>query len=99
MKGRTELAMRVQAVLSLPTQNDAEHVVNAVIQSLEATLLNNLATNGFALKLGHFGKFSVRHKPGVLRKIGFSGQTIQTHARRKIIFVGLGAFRKYERVG
>ena len=99
IEGRTELAMRVQAALSLPTKKEAEHIVNAVIRSLEATLLNNLGTNGFALKLGRFGKFSVRHKPGVLRKIGFSGQTIQTNTRWKIIFVGLGALRKYERVG
>jgi hypothetical protein len=37
-----------------------------------------LSTDGFTLKLNSFGKFFVRHKPGVLRKVGFSGQTIQT---------------------
>ena len=56
-------------MLVLPTKKEAEHIVDAVIGSLETTLLNNLGTNGFTLKLGSFGKFSVRHKPGILRKM------------------------------
>lgn len=51
---------------------------DAVVTALEATLLNNLGSNGFTLKLGNIGKFSVRHKPGIRRKVGFSGETIQT---------------------
>jgi nucleoid DNA-binding protein len=58
--GRDELAMRVQQALALQTKKEAEHVVDAVIGSLEATLLNNLGVDGFTLKLGSFGKFSVR---------------------------------------
>jgi len=99
LKGREELAVRVQTALSLPTKKEAEHVVNAVIGSLETTLLNNLETDGFALKLNGFGKFFVRHRPGITRRVGFSGQTIQTRTRRKIRFVSLGALRKRERVG
>ena len=38
--GRDELAVRVQQALSLPTKKEAEHVINAVIGSLETTLLN-----------------------------------------------------------
>ena len=41
-----------------------------MVTALEATLLNNLGLNGFTLKLGNFGKFSVRHKPGIRRKVG-----------------------------
>jgi len=85
--------------LSLPTKKEAEHVVNTVIASLETTLLNNLGTNGFTLKLNTFGKFSVRHKPGICRKIGFSGETILTKDRRKVSFVSLGPLRQQERVG
>ena len=59
LRGREELAVRVQQALALPTKKEAEQVVDAVIGSLEATLLNNLATDGFTLKLGSFGKFSV----------------------------------------
>ena len=68
-----------------------------VIGSLEITLLNNLETNGFTLKLGTFGKFSVRHKPGILRRIPFTGQTILTKDRRKIRFVSLGCLRQLEK--
>ena len=57
VRGRDELAARVQEALSLPTKKEAEHVINAVIGSLESTLLNNLGTDGFTLKLGSFGKF------------------------------------------
>jgi len=97
-EGRDELSERVQRALSLPTKKEAEHVVNTVIASLETTLLNNLGTDGFTLKLNGFGKFYVRHKPGIRRKIGFSGQTILTKMRRTIKFVSLGALRQRERV-
>jgi nucleoid DNA-binding protein len=98
LRGREELAVRVQQALALPTKKEAEHVVEAVIRCLEATLLNNLATDGFTLKLGSFGKFSVRHKPGILRKIPFTGETILTKDRRKVRFVSLGSLRQCERV-
>lgn len=98
LRGREELVVRVQQALALPTKKEAEHVVNAVIGSLEATLLNNLGEDGFALKLGSFGKFSVRHKAGILRKIPFTGETILTKDRRKVSFVTLGMLRQYERV-
>ena len=98
IRGRDELAETVQTALSLRTKKEAEHVVNAVIMSLEATLLNNLGTDGFTLKLNGFGKYSVRHRPGILRKIGFTGETIQTKTMRKIRFISLGALRQRERV-
>src|SRR5277367_6589579 len=98
VRGREELVVRVQQGLALTTKKEAEHVVDAVVGSLEATLLNNLATNGFTLKLGSFGKFSVRHKAGILRKIPFTGETILTKDRRKVRFVSLGALRQGEKV-
>jgi nucleoid DNA-binding protein len=98
IRGRDELAVRVQAALSLPTKKEAEHVVNVLIQSLETTLLNNLQTDGFTLKLNGFGKFYVRHRPGIRRKIGFTGETIQTKMRRKIRFISLGVLRRQETV-
>jgi len=97
VSGRQELAARVQQSLALPTKKEAEMVADAVIAALEATLLNNLGTDGFTLKLNGFGKFYVRHKPGILRKIGFTGETIQTTPRRKIKFISLGALRQRER--
>jgi nucleoid DNA-binding protein len=98
IRGRDELAETVQTALSLRTKKEAEHVVNAVIMSLEVTLLDHLGTDGFTLKLNRFGKFSVRHRPGILRKIGFTGETIQTKALRKIKFVSLGPLRQRELV-
>jgi nucleoid DNA-binding protein len=98
LRGREELAARVQQALVLPTKKDAEMVVDTVVAALEATLLNNLHTDGFALKLGSFGKLYVRHKQGTRRKIGFSGQTIQTKMLRKVKFISLGNLRREERV-
>jgi len=66
VSGRQELAAKVQQALALATKKEAEMVVDAVVAALEATLLNNLGSDGFTLKLGSFGKFSVRHKPGKL---------------------------------
>jgi nucleoid DNA-binding protein len=99
IRGRDELTARVQQALSLPTKKQAEMIVDTVIAALEATLLNNLGTDGFTLKLNGFGKFYVRHKPGICRKVGFSGETIQTKALRKVKFVSLGSLRQRERVG
>jgi len=99
LKGRDELAVRVQIALSLPTKKEAEHVVNAVITSLETILLNHLGTDGFTLKLKSFGKFAIRHRPGTRRKIGFTGETIQTKMKRKIRIISLGALRQQEQVG
>ncbi len=99
LRGREELAVRVQRAMELPTKKQAEQIVNVVIDSLEATLLSNLVTDGFTLKLNSFGKFAVRHKAGILRKIPFTGQTILTRDKRKVRFVSLGALRQHERVG
>jgi nucleoid DNA-binding protein len=98
LKGREELVARVQQALALPTKKEAEMVVDAVVTALEATLLNNLGSDGFTLKLGSFGKFSIRHKQGILRRIPFTGETILTKDRRKVTFVSLGALRQRERV-
>jgi len=96
--GREELTARVQQALSLPTKKEAERVIDAVISALEATLLSNLATDRFSLKLNSFGKFTVRHKPGIYRKIPFTGETKMTSAKRKVKFVTLGELRKNEAV-
>lgn len=96
--GRDELVRRVQMALALQTKKEAEIVADAVVAALEATLLNNLGTNGFTLKLGSFGKFSVRHKLGILRRIPFTGETILTKDRRKIRFVSLGTLRRQEKL-
>lgn len=82
----------------LSTKKEAEIMVESVIAALEVTLLNNLGTDGFTLKLGSFGKFSVRHRSGVFRKVGFTGETIMTKPSRKIKFVSLGTLRRQERV-
>lgn len=68
------------------------------LAALEATLLNNLGTNGFVLKLGSFGRLSVRHKAGILRKIPFTGKTILTKDCWTVRFVSLGSLRQHERV-
>lgn len=97
-RGRDEVVLRIQQVLNVSTKKEAEHIFNATIDCLEATLLNNLGSDGFTIKLNSFGKFSVRHKPGILRKILFPGETKQIPPKRKIRFVSLGALRQCERL-
>jgi nucleoid DNA-binding protein len=98
LRGREELIARVRQMLALGTKKEAEVVLDSVVAALEATLLNNLATDGFTLKLGSFGKFSVRHKPGHHRRIPFTGETILTKDRRTVKFVSLGNLRQCEQV-
>jgi nucleoid DNA-binding protein len=98
LKTNPELCARVQQALSLETKKEAEVAVGAVIDALEQTLLNNLAIEGFSLKLGGFGKFKVRHLKATTRRLGFSGETVTTKPKRKVKFVPLGTLRMSEKV-
>jgi hypothetical protein len=63
------------------------------IRALESTLLDNLGTNGFTLKLAQFWQvLSITSRAS--RKIPFAGETILTYARRTVRFVNLGALRQ-----
>lgn len=95
---RPELVKRVQAALTLATRKEAEGVLAAVIAALEDTLVENIEADGYQLKLGSFGKLVVQHKPGILRKIPFTGETKVTSRRRKVKFIGLGKLRQLEKV-
>lgn len=94
--GREELTALVQRNLNLQTKKEAENVISTVISSLEEVLLNNLANDKFTLKLDRFGKFTIKHKPGIYRKIPFTGETKMTNAKRKVKFVTLGSLRQRE---
>ena len=99
LRTNPELCARVQQALRLETKKEAEIAVGAVIDALEQTLLNNLSIEGFSLKLGGFGKFKVRHLKATTRRVGFSGETVITKAKRKVKFVPLGTLRLSEKVG
>ena len=94
--GREELTALVQRTLSLGTKKEAEHVTDTVIAAVEQILLNHLPDDAFSLKLNSFGKFTIRHKPGILRKIPFTGETKMTKSKHKVKFVTLGELRKRE---
>lgn len=94
--GRELLISRVQKTLNLSTKKEAEGLVNTLISCIEETLVDNLATDKFSMKLNSFGKFSIRHKPGIYRKIPFTGETKMTNAKRKVKFVALGKLRQLE---
>lgn len=95
--GRDQLIGRVQTTLKLPTKKEAEELVNKVITCIEDTLIDNLDNDAFSMKLNSFGKFSIHHKPGILRKIPFTGETKHTDDKRKVKFVPLGKLRILEK--
>lgn len=88
--GREEFIGRVQMALGLPTRKQAEELVTVFISCLEVTLIYHLGEDGFSMKLNSFGKFSIRHRPAIWRKVGFTGETTRTKAKRKIRFISLG---------
>jgi nucleoid DNA-binding protein len=90
MISKTELPARVQSALNLSTKKEAEAVIRAVISALEQTLIDHLSTDGFSIKLESFGKFKIRHKPSIYRKIPFTGETKLIEPKRKVKFVVLG---------
>jgi nucleoid DNA-binding protein len=93
-----ELAMRVQAALSLATKKEAEVLVNTFVSCLEDTLIEHLADDGYYFKLNGFGKFIVRHRPSRSKKIGFSGETREIPPKRRVKFLTLGKLRQLEMV-
>jgi nucleoid DNA-binding protein len=95
--GRGLLISKVQKVLALPTKKEAEDLVNTVVSCIEGVLVDNLMTDKFSMKLGSFGKFSVHHRSGSLRKIPFTGEIKLTDDKRKIKFVSLGRLRQLEK--
>ena len=69
------------------------------ISCLEETLLHHLGDDGFAMKLGSFGKFSIRHRPATRRKIPFTGVVRDVPLKRKVKFISLGKLRRLESDG
>ena len=98
MKKTREFSDRVQSALSLPTKKEAESVIQAVIGSLEQTLIERLDSDGFSLKLGSFGKFKIHHRASIYRKIPFTGKKQLINPKRKVKFIALGKLRALEEV-
>jgi len=94
--GREILTEKVQTALNLSTKKEADFLLNQVIAAVEVTLLENLSTDKFSLKLNSFGKFTVKHRSGILRKIPFTGEIKQTKNKRKVKFITLGKLRLFE---
>ena len=94
--GRDKLTALVQQALGLGTKKEADHVIDTVVSAIERTILDNIAIDKFSLKLNRFGKFTVRHRPGIYRKIPFTGETKMTNAKRKVKFITLGTLRQRE---
>lgn len=94
--GRELVIAKVQSALDLDTKKEAEKIVNQVIACIEQVLLENLDSDQFSMKLNSFGKFTVKHKPGIYRLIPFTRETKLTKAKRKVRFTALGKLRQSE---
>jgi nucleoid DNA-binding protein len=96
--GRDKLIAKVQSVLGLKKKKEAEHLVTVVVACIEEVLADNLHIENFSMKLNSFGKFTVKHKKGIERKIPFTGEIKTTKSKRKVRFHSLGKLRKLEPV-
>jgi nucleoid DNA-binding protein len=94
--GMGEVVKRIQTALGLSTKKEAEALVRVFESCLEETLVEHLAEDGYYLKLNGFGKFTVRHRPAIRRRIGFSGEIRDVPVKRKVKFTGLGKLRQLE---
>jgi nucleoid DNA-binding protein len=92
------VAQKVQVALALQTRKEAEMVLNRVVMAIEDTLIENLGNDQFSLKLGSFGRFSVKHVPSHKRKNPFEkGAVLTVPAKRKVKFVAYGPLREMEK--
>ena len=80
------------------SKKKARGVVGMWVSCLEKTLLDNLDTDGFSIKLFKFGKLTIRHRAASLRKIPLTGEIKMTSRKRKVKFVTLGKLRENEKV-
>jgi nucleoid DNA-binding protein len=94
--GRKAVAALVRTKLNLPSDRQADHLVNTVTDSIVQVIRENIDTNGFELKLPSFGKFVVRHKRGRRRLIRLTGKIQLTADKRKVKFLPLSKFREME---
>ena len=80
------------------SKKKARGMLDMFLGCLEATLLENIESDGFAIKLNKFGKLTVRHRAASLRKIPLTGEIKMTSRKRKVKFVTLGKLREQEKV-
>jgi nucleoid DNA-binding protein len=72
--GRKTVTALVRTKLNLPSDRQADHLVNTITDSIVQVIRENIETNGFELRLPSFGKFVVRHKQGKRRLIRLTGK-------------------------
>ena len=94
--GRKTVTALVRTKLNLPSDRQADHLVNTVTDSIVQVMRDNIDTDGFELKLPSFGKFVVRHKRGKRRLIRLTGKIQLTADKRKVKFLPLAKFRELE---
>jgi nucleoid DNA-binding protein len=98
LRTNAEVIARVSAALGL-TKKAAAIVAGTVVGAFEETLIEHIDQNGFTIKLGNFGKFSIRHRLGTYRIIPLTGETKMTSTKRKVKFIAIGRLRRLEKVG
>jgi nucleoid DNA-binding protein len=94
--GRKTVTALVRTKLNLPSDRQADRLVNTVTDSIVQVIRENIETNGFELRLPSFGKFVVRHKQGKRRLIRLTGKIQLTADKRKVKFLPLAKFRALE---
>jgi nucleoid DNA-binding protein len=87
--GCETVASRVRLELNLSSDREADNVVRTVLDGIVAEIKEHIEIDGFTLKLPSFGKFTVRHKQGKMRKIPLTGKTQMTADNRKVKFTPL----------
>ena len=97
---KTGLGMLVASAASSlgTTKKSARGIIGRVVSCLEGVLADNIGTDGFSVKLGKFGKLTVRHRPPSVRRIPLTGEKRLTCGRRKVRFTALGRLRSIEKV-
>jgi nucleoid DNA-binding protein len=96
-KAHNELIARLSESFGLKTKKQAEDLLGKFVGAVEGTLIANIESDGFYLKLGKFGKFTVKHRPSTIRRIPFTKQLSQISEKRKIKFTVLGELRAAEK--
>lgn len=95
--GMEKFVEKVATIFNV-SRREATRIIDKVISSLDETLVDNIDTNGFAIKLNKLGKLTIYHREASMRRIPLTGEVKLTSKKRKVKFTTLGTLRQIEKV-
>lgn len=97
LKSQDLLIARLKDVCGFPTKKETERILELFTDTISDILVENAGEKSYILKVQGLGSFTVRKRPGSLRRIPQTDEMRQTKPKYKIRFSPLGKLRRLEK--